>query len=193
MTTAKQVDLSKWQLAELATTTRGQKFCQLTSDNKPVTFRLGSKLQTRIGASTFDKTVDASRKNLDFDVTDHPAIRDCLSKVDQWAVEYISKHSVRLFKKQMTKEAVLEHYRPVLHMYGDTASVRTKINTRGPRRADCWDPDNNTRDLPEDCWLDNQYDAHVALPQMYVMGNDFGWTLETTALRVHPVEVQCPF
>ena len=92
----------------------------------------------------------------------------------------------------MSKEAVIGHYKPLLSRYGESASVRTKINTKGHRICQCWDADRNPTELPID-WLSNTYDVQVALPQLYVMGTDFGWITETTALRVCPVEHSCPF
>ena len=55
-------------------------------------------------------------------------------------------------KKPMSKEVIKEHYKPLLNSYGDRLSVKTKINTGGPRVCRCWDEDKNPRDLPEN-WL----------------------------------------
>ena len=64
-----QLNLSKWLLADVTISSKGQKTCQLTNEHKPIAFHLGSRLRTRFGASSFDKNVESSRKNLDFDVT----------------------------------------------------------------------------------------------------------------------------
>jgi hypothetical protein len=192
MTHPNSLDLSTWHLAEQTTSSKGQKSCLLSANHKPVSFHLGTNLRTRFGASAFDKTVDLPRKNLDFDITDQKELLEFLKKVDDWTVDHIFDDGVRLFKKVMSKEAVKEHYKPLLNIYGDRASVKTKINIRGHRVCQCWDADRNANELPED-WLSNSYDVQVSLPQLYVMGNDFGWVLETTALRVHPIENDCPF
>ena len=181
-----------WHLAEQTTSSKGQKSCLLTADHERVSFNLGANLRTRFGASSFDKSVDLPRKNLDFDITGQSDLREFLQMVDDWTVDYIFDHGARLFKKVMSKDVVREHYRPLLSMYGDTASVRTKVNVRGHRVCQCWDKDRNATELPED-WLSNTYDVQVSLPQLYVMGNDFGWVMETTALRVCPIENECPF
>ena len=78
-------------------------------------------------------------------------------------------------------------------MYGESVSVRTKISVRGHRVCDWWDAAKILAELLVDGWLSNTYDVQVSLPQLYLMGNDFGWVLETTALRVHPIEAECPF
>ena len=186
--------LDEWFLAEQSISSRGQKSCQLSANKKQVSFHLGTGLRTRFGASSFDKSVDAPRKNLDFDITSHTEIREFLQSVDDWTVEYISQNSARLFKKVMSKEAVKEHYKPLLITFGDSASVRTKINLSGHRVCKSWDVDRNPTELPVDCsWLSNTYDVLVSLPQLYVMQSDFGWIMETTALRVCPIDHECPF
>ena len=136
--------------------------------------------------------MDLPRTNLDFDITDQKELLEFLKKVDDWTVDHIFDDGVRLFKKVMSREAVKEHYKPLLNIYGDRASVRTKINIRGHRVCQCWDADRNATELPED-WLSNSYDVQVSLPQLYVMGNDFGWVCECTAMRVHPILNECPF
>ena len=67
-----QLNLSKWHLADVTTSSEGQKTCQLTNDHKPhkpIAFHLGSRLRTRFGASNFDKQLESNRKTLDFDIT----------------------------------------------------------------------------------------------------------------------------
>jgi len=187
-----QMNLSKWHLAEVTTSSKGQKTCQLTNDHKPISFHLGSRLRTRFGASSFDKNVESSRKNFDFDVTRDKQICALLKQIDDWAIQYISDNSAKILKKVMSKDIIKENYRPLLTSYGDTMRVKTKINTAGPRVCSCWDEDRNHRDLPED-WLNAEYDVQVSLPQLWIMGSSFGLTMETTNLLVHPIEVECPF
>ena len=187
-----QLNLSKWHLADVATSSKGQKTCQLTNDHKPIVFPLGSRLRTRFGASSFDKNVESIRKNFDFDVTCHKQICALLKQIDDWAIQYIFDHAANIFKKAMSKDVIKENYKPLLTQYGDTMRVRTKINTSGHRVCSCWDEDRNPRDLPED-WLNAEYDVQVSLPQLWIMGSSFGLTMETTNLLVRPIEIECPF
>jgi hypothetical protein len=189
----KTTALSNWHLADHTTSSKGQKSCQLSADHQRVSFQLGNKLRTRFGASSFDESIDPVRKSIDFDISDESELRAFLKSIDEWTVEYILAHSARLFSKVMSKDVVARHYKPLLHMYGESASVRTKINVRDHRVCDCWGAAKNLAELPVADWLSNTYDVQVSLPQLYLMGNDFGWVLETTALRVHPIEAECPF
>ena len=190
--TAEKLNVSKWHFAEVTTSSKGQKTCQLTNDHKPIAFHLGSRLRTRFGASSFDKNVETSRKNLDFDVTNDKQICAMLKQIDDWAISYIFDNAAKILKKVTSKDVIKENYKPLLTQYGDTTRVRTKINTAGHRVCSCWDEDKGTRDLPED-WLNADYDVQVSIPQLWIMGSSFGLTMETTNLLVHPIENECPF
>ena len=193
MTQTKMEQLTKnWHLAEVSVSSKGQKSCQLTSDHKPVTFNLGSCLRTRFGASTYDKNIDSTRKNLDFDVTNDEQIKSLLTEIDLWAVQYILENGGKCMKKIMSKEVIKEHYKPLLNSYGDRQSVKCKINTGGHRQCRCWDEDRNPRDLPDE-WLSNTYDVRVTIPQLWIMGSDFGLTMECIDVLIRPIDNECPF
>ena len=157
-----------------------------------IAFHLGSRLRTRFGASSFDKNVESSRKNFDFDVTHDKQICALLKQIDDWAIQYIFDNSAKILKKVMSKDIIKENYRPLLTSYGDTIRVKTKINTAGHRVCSCWDEDRNHRDLPEE-WLNAEYDVQVSIPQLWIMGSSFGLTMETTNLLVRPILNDCPF
>ena len=133
MTQTKTELTKNWHLAEVSTSSKGQKSCQLTADHKPVSLNLGSSLKTRFGASTYDKNVESTRKNLDFDVTSDKQIQALLREIDRWTVQHIQDHGGKIMKKVMSKEIIKEHYRPLLNSSGDRLSVKTKINTGGRR------------------------------------------------------------
>ena len=45
--------------------------------------------------------------------------------------------------------------------------------------------------IPED-WLANKYDVKMSLPQLWMMGSSFDWTLECTELLVRPNDAEGP-
>ena len=184
--------LSKWHLAEVTTSSKGQKTCQLTNDHKSISFQLGSNLKTRFGPSTFDKNVQTSRMSLDFDITADKQITSMLKEIDEWAIEYMHTNSARIMKKVMSKDVIRENYKPLVSQYGDNVRVKTKINTSGHRVCQCWNDERQQCDLPED-WLSNSYDVQVAIAHMWLMGTSFGLTMETTNLLVRPIQNDCPF
>ena len=89
-------------LSDQTVSSKGQKSCQLTADHQPVKFQLGEGLRTRFGASTFDKNVDAVRRNLDFDLEEGETLEK-LKEIDAWAIDYITEHSERLLKKKLSR------------------------------------------------------------------------------------------
>ena len=186
------LDLSNWHLAEVTTSSKGLKTCQLTADHKPIAFPLGSGLKTRFGASSFDKNVETSRKSLDFDITEDKQILAMLKDIDAWAIQYIFDNGGKIMKKVMSKDVIKENYKPLVTQYGDSVRVKTKINTSGHRVCKCWDEDRQVCDLPED-WLSNEYDVQCAIPHLWIMGSSFGLTLETINLHVRPIQNECPF
>ena len=99
MTQTKTELTKNWHLAEVSTSSKGQKSCQLTADHKPVTFNLGSCLKTRFGASTFDKNIESTWKNLDFDITNDKQIQALLEEIDNWTLQYILEHGGKFMKK----------------------------------------------------------------------------------------------
>ena len=82
-----------------------------------------------------------------------------------------------------------EHYKHLLNSYGDRFSMKTKNNTGGSRVCRCLDEDNTPRDLPEN-GLSNVYDVKLSLPQLWIMGSDFGWTLECIHVLARPEGVE---
>ena len=106
MTTNTQLNLSKWHLADVTTSSKGQKTCVLSNEHKPMALHLGSGLRTRFGASSFDTNVESIKKNLDCDLTNHKQICASLKPIDDWAVEYMHTQSAGIFRKVMSNDVI---------------------------------------------------------------------------------------
>ena len=186
--------MGTWHLSEQSVSSKGQKSCQLTADHQPVKFQLGDGLRTRFGASTFEKNVDAVRRNLDFDLDEGETLEK-LKEIDAWAIDYITQHSERLLKKKLSRGEVENGYTPLVRTYGSCNSVKTKINIRGPRAATYWDDQGKQIHEPpaEGTWQDFAYTVQVALPQLWIMQGTFGLLLETTALCLQAPAAVNPF
>ena len=183
-----------WHLSEVSVSSKGQKSCQLSADHQSVKFVLGEGLRTRFGASTFDKNVDAIRRNIDFDLEEGEAL-ERLKKIDAWAVDYLTANSERLFKKNLSRAEVENGYTPLVRSYGSCSSCKCKINIRGPRAATYWnDKAQQIPDCPaEGTWQDFAYTVQVSIPQLWIMQGTFGLLLEATALRLEPPAAINPF
>ena len=185
--------MDHWHLAETAVSAKGSKSCLLTANHQPVRFQLGSGLRTRFGASTFEK-IDAARRSLDFDLDNAETLAK-LREIDDWALDYLTTHSERLLKKQLSRAEIENGYNPLVKTYGSNSSCKTKINIRGSRAASIWnEKGEQLLDPPaEGTWQDFAYAAHVAVPQLWIMANTFGLLLETTAIQLSAPAATNPF
>ena len=185
--------MDQWHLAETAVSAKGQKSCLLTANHQPVRFQLGSGLRTRFGASTFDK-IDVARRSLDFDLDNAETLAK-LREIDDWALDYLTTHSERLLKKQLSRTEVENNYNPLVKIYGSSHSCKTKINIRGSRSATFWsEKGEQILDLPADgTWQDYAFTVHVSIPQLWIMAESFGLMLETTALLLSAPAAMNPF
>ena len=188
------VKMDSWHLSDQTVSSKGQKSCQLAADHQQVKFQLGDGLRTRFGASTFDKNVDAVRRNLDFDLEEGEAL-ERLKGIDAWALDYLTAHSERLLKKKLSRAEVENGYTPLVRTYGSCSSVKTKINLRGSRAATYWDDQGKQIAEPpaEGTWQDFAYAAHVSVPQLWIMAGSFGLLLEATALCLQAPAAVNPF
>ena len=186
--------MESWHLSDQTVSSKAQKSCQLTADHQPLKFQLGDGLRTRFGASTFDKNVDAVRRNLDFDLEEGEAL-ERLKAIDSWALDYITTNSERLLKKKPSRAEVENSYTPLVRMYGSCSSVKTKINIRGPRACTYWD--DKGQQIPEcpaeGTWQDFAYTVQVNLPQLWIMQGTFGLLLDTMALCLQAPAAVNPF
>ena len=156
-------------------------------------FQLGSGLRTRFGASTFEK-IDVARRSLDLDLDD-AALLARLREIDDWALDYLTTHSERLLKKQLSRAEIENGYNPLVKIYGSSHSCKTKINIRGSRSATFWnEKGEQILDPPADgTWQDFAYTAYVSIPQLWMMAGSFGLLLETTALMLSAPSATNPF
>jgi hypothetical protein len=184
-----------FHLLDTQTSSRGAKSALLVKkDDGKVFFTLGdpsAPTQAPFGASTYNDE-ESVRKTLDLRLNEQEA--QFFEELDAWAVEYITKHSERLFKKALTLDQVREHYRsPVSKKEGYQPLVRCKINTAGLSAARAWTVERQRIELPGDlrcCRLM----AAVQLSHLWVMGRDFGWVLNVSDLQILSEDAQeCPF
>ena len=186
--------MDTWHLSDQTVSSKGQKSCTLSADHEPVRFQLGEALRTRFGASTFDKNVDAVRRNLDFDIDDEVALAR-LKEIDAWALEYITTNSERLLKKQLSRTEVENGYTSLVRTYGASCSVKTKLNIRGSRSATFWNEKGEQIMEPpaENTWQENAYAPFVTIPQLWIMQGTFGLLLEAIALKIQTPAASNPF
>ena len=183
--------VDNFQLQDTQTSSRGAKTCTLldAKANK-IIFTLGPTC-TPFGAGTYNDEASV-RKTLDLRVNEKEF--DFFRQLDDWAVDYLTKNSERLFKKILTRDQVKEHFRsPISTKEGYQPLIRTKINTLGQNAVRCWSQSREAIGLPED--LRNcQFLASVHLSHLWIMGRDFGFVITCQDLMIlEQVSHECPF
>ena len=91
----------KFALADQFVTAKGAKVCVLSSDGAPVRVTQTAPIRIPFEPGNFDKSSTATRQSLVMCCS--PEKEQTFDALDTWAIEYLTTHSERLFKKPMTK------------------------------------------------------------------------------------------
>ena len=141
-----------FQLAEVVTSVRGSKTARVLAcdGGANVVYRASDNgLCAPFGPGNFDKSADATRMNFEVRLDDEHDL-SYFDQLDAWALVYITGHSERLFKKQMTTEQVVAGYHPCVRRKegGYAPLLHAKINTEGTSAICFWDADGLARSPP---------------------------------------------
>ena len=185
-------DMASYQLADIFVSTKGAKSAQLSEEGGPVYWTSPTVLAAPFGPGNFDKDPAASRMNLEFRTT--PEILSFFEGLDSWAIEYLSTHSERLFKKPMTHAQVEECYHSAIRTSEKyDPLLRTKINVSGPRGCSYWTP-GNERTVEPTHWKTAELQPRLHISHLWIMGKECGLVLNCTDLLVRErAEAACPF
>ena len=109
----------------------------------------------------------------------------------EWLTDYLSKHSERIFRKNMSREQVSETMRnPVTQRASYQPHLRCKIR---PASVRVWDGDGKQRTLPADL---RQYNLvpRITIEKLWIMSRECGLVLQVSDLMVlEKEECTCPF
>ena len=189
------MDFANWHLRDTAISARGAKSCQVrTADTgDKVSLTVGTRenpVTTPFGATSFNEG-ETSRKTLELSLSAEE--EQLWVQFDIAAVQYIAKHSSRLFKKTLTEEQVRENYRSPMTKKADyKAHLRCKIQVEGTHIVRCWDMARERTSLPEDL-RGVQMVCKVQLSHMWQMSKEYGFVFQVTDLMLHSSAAECPF
>ena len=178
------VDNTPFVLGDVQVTPKGSKRCTLaTSDGKDVTFTSEQLVLTPFGPSSFDKDPNAVRMSLDLRTAEgEGTLEQFFGDLDAWAVQYLTEHSDRIFKRVMTREQVIAT--PSIKQKASFQPlVRAKMDTTGRRAACFWTPENVARDPPAD-WKSTLFRLNVHVSNLWIMGASFGLVCNVTDLQI---------
>ena len=184
------------QLGEVTVNAKGAKLALLTNGGERFHYTTPSPLRAPFGGpSNFDKDKEAPRQNLELRCAEEE-VAAFFKGLDEWAVEYISAHSQRLFKKSLTLAQVKDMYHPCLRQaVGYDPLLRTKLNMPSAR-GECryWTADQRPRGPPVE-WREAELTAHLHISHLGLMGGSCGLVcnldlLVSEASRAFPFAVQ---
>ena len=175
-------DTSRFSLADVSVSARGAKSAQLLSGGERLYFTSAQLTRAPFGPNNFDKDPAATRQNLELRAT--PDIEAFFSALDAWAIEYITAHSERLFKKSLSLAQVHEMYHPTLRRApGYEPLLRCKANTAGRGAVQYWTAEGKAREAPVD-WKEAEVKAKIHCSHLWLMGSSCGIVLNLQDLLV---------
>jgi hypothetical protein len=186
------MDFSGLALADVHVNPKGAKSCLLTNSGARFHYTTPESTRAPFGPSNFDKDPAATRQNLELRCT--TSMAHFFRALDEWAVEYISAHSQRIWKKQLSLAQVRDMYHPTLRTTeGYEPLLRTKLNMPGVRGAvRFWTTDGQLRDAPAD-WRDADVKAHLHISHLWLMGGSCGLVVNCCDLMVSEGSRAFPF
>ena len=182
-----------YELADVhVSAAKGAKSALLTCKTGPVVF-IGTKAcEAPFGATNFDRDVTAVRQNLELRLS--PEQEKYFSDFDAWAVEYLSSHSERLFKKQLTVAQIKETYHSCVKQKEKyDPLLRTKLNMSGGWATRFWDTAGKAL-APLASLKGVRLIPRLQISHLWVMGTSCGFAINATDLQIEEVPVvECPF
>jgi hypothetical protein len=184
---------ANYQLSEAIVNSKGAKSCKLESNGSQIIFNLGERHTPTFPPFRATSYGDdaSSRQTIEFKMTDEQ--QKHWEAFDTWAITYLSTHSERIFKKQLTQDQLRESYRsPVTRKEVYQALLRCKVNTSGQKNARAWreqeriELPSNLRNVP--------LVPRITLSHLWMMSKEFACVLSINdILCLETPEETCPF
>jgi hypothetical protein len=182
---------NNWSLADVHVNAKGAKTCQLSVDGRPMHRSSGGFCTAPFGPSNFEKDALATRQNLELRIP--PELETYFDELDQWMLQYLEKHSERIFKRVLSPEQIRDAYHPTLKRQGDYPPLlRLKIDSEGRRACRYWNADQQKREAPED-WRGAELKVMFHISHLWIMGTSCGLVLNSTDLLVQESSTAFPF
>ncbi len=180
-------------------TSNGSKICRLCDGDGELAL-MPESLRSPFNAGTFDKDPLAKRLNLQLVVGDDHNLLEALQNLDKWAVDYLTEHSERIFKRRWTREQVQLGYVSLMRQpkkEGQSPLLKVKLDTEGRYAVCCWGQQWQERiPLPDD-WAGVNLQPRLHFSHLWIMGSQFGLVVRMTDAKIlsqrEPVARTCPF
>jgi len=185
MATTAMISTAKLSVDDVFCSKRGSKLAKLVDDGHECIYMPDAFLRTPFAPTTFDKDPTATRLNLQLSIDD-AAVEEQILAFDAWAVQYLTEHSERLFKKPMSREQVEAGYSSCLRSSskeGFSPLLKVKLDTQGRHAVCYWDANGGAAEPPEE-WREISVKPRLHLSHLWVMGTQFGFVIRITDARL---------
>ena len=185
---------SQWSIDDVISTSRGSKVALLKGDctGNQCIYVPPSHLRVPFEPGNFDKDPSATRLNLVLECDDDLQAEIC--KFDAWAVQYITEHSERLLKRNMSYEQVAAGYSSCMkHPQSSSRTLgknfkptlKTKIDLGDRRGLRCWNPNGEIISTPT-TWRGSKIRPRIHYSHLWIMGSQYGCVLKVTDAEFAP-------
>ncbi len=170
------------------------KICQIQGASGDIISWDSSDLtSTPFVPSCYDPKEKASKSSLELTCTNE--YLEFFRSLDQWCIEYLTIHSLRLLGVQRTYDWVHNMYRPCVKQVGSfNPLLRTKIVNEGLNATRYWTQDKRPRVEPV-MWTACTLRTKVRVAYLYISEEGCGMVLECSDIQVcsEPKPPVCPF
>ena len=186
------------RIADPQISTRGAKYALIESDklhgDGKIRMTIGTKdnpSTSPFGVSTYNND-DATRKNIEFIVT--PEEEAKVNSMYMWAIEQLAAKPEKFFKKQITKNEIIDLFKHPIIRKGDyPPKFKCKLDTTGKNAVRCWDAQNQRCELPSDL-RGYKLIPRICFNHCWFMSKELGFVCLCTDLQILECECQtCPF
>ena len=186
------------RIADPQVSSRGAKYAlidnnKLHGDGK-IRITIGTKdnpTSSPFGVSTYNND-EATRKNIEFIVT--PEEEAKVNSMYMWAIEQLAAKPEKFFKKQITKNEIIDLFKHPIIRKGDyPPKFKCKLDTTGKNQVRCWDAQNQKCELPSDL-RGYKLIPRICFNHIWFMSKELGFVCLVTDLQILECECQtCPF
>jgi hypothetical protein len=125
-------------------------------------------------------------------------MQNFFQRFDEWAVEYLTENSERLFGKVLTKDVVVSGYRPTIITKEIGCLVGAKISTAGAHTTKYWTDVDFRERPPLDEFKGASLKCKLLISHLWIAGpHSFGFVIIATDIVVVSeaglAERSCPF
>ena len=176
---------------EVTSSAKGQKSAAVHRNGQFAFWTLASPATPLFNPSSYSVGDATAKQSLC--LRPDPDVLEQAESLDQWAIDYCTLNSERMFGKVLNESQIRDRYNPIVRKsdrYPPFVKLKISIDKGAPNY---WDADKNSRSAPEN-WTQCQLLGRARILGFWFMGTSFGLSVQLVdAQIVHETSVVCPF